>query len=252
MKNVLIAVLLTFYIGKNMYAQSINTEVGLLTGTTSMQSDYGEREHFGSSYANIGFGAGAVVYFSADNKRRRWNDRYNSFQEHLRLRAEVSYMRTKLIHRGAYTQGSGANTILYNAMEGTSSILNYGVQIEYSIFKMSNQSFVDPYLSIGFLANSNSPQLISILGEVDTDPSLIPPVYNDGVFLDKNKSTSLIMGFGTRLRPKSYYNKSIYLVDFRWQKFNSDIVDGLNPTLTANKYNDWLLFFSLGYIFNFN
>jgi len=234
------------------FAQNINSEVAFFTGMTSMQTDYGERGHFGSSYANVGFGFGGAFYLSFNNKMVHWNDRSQSLKEHLRIRLEISYMQTKLIHRGKYTQGTSINTIKYNAMIGTSKILNYGAQFEYTIFPLSSNQYVDPYLSIGYLANSNSPQLKSSLGNIETDPSLIPPVYNDGVFLDKNNSGSLILGFGTRLRPKSYYNNSIYLINFRWQKFNNDVVDGLKPNLAANKYNDWLLFLSVGYIFNFD
>jgi len=249
-KNTLI--LFLFCISLISNAQDLKTELGLITGMTSMQSDYGERSHFGSSYANIGFGSGIVFYVGESDIRKTWNDRANMFQDHMRLRVEVSYMQTKLVHRGVYTLGSSSSTVLYNAMEGTSRVLNYGAQIEYNIFRISNKQYVDPYLSVGFLVNTNMPNLSSSLGDIETNPSLIPNVYNNGVYLDNNNSTSLIMGFGTRLRPKSYFNNSIYLLDFRWQKFNSDMVDGLTPTIEANKYNDWLLFISAGYIFSLN
>lgn len=251
MKKIALVLLCLIY-NIQVKAQNLNSEIGFSVGITSMQTDYGERGHFASSYANVGFGVGAAYYLSFNNNRIKWNDRSKFAQEHLRLRLEVSFMQTKLVHRGKYTQGSGSNIIKYNAMIGTSTIINYGAQLEYNIFILSSKQYFDPYLSIGFLGNSNSPKLTSSLGEINGNNNLIPSVYNNGVFLDKNNSTSLIIGLGTRLRPKNYWNKSIYLIDFRWQKFNSDIVDGLKPNLKANKFNDWLLYLSIGYIFNFN
>ncbi|HIP36390.1 MAG TPA: hypothetical protein EYG85_06015 [Crocinitomix sp.] len=247
-KTLLITLLLSTFCN----AQKLDPEVALFSGITSMQTDYGERKHFGSSYANIGFGVGAAFYLNFSKKSNNWNDRVRYFEEHFRLRLELSYMQTKLVHRGQYTEGNSPDTVLYNAMEGTSTILNYGAQIEYSIFDISKKQFFNPYVSVGFLANSNTPKLESSLGNIQTNTALIPNVYSDGLFLEKNNSTSLILGFGTRLQPKSYYSKSIYLIDFRLQRFNSDIIDGLKPNLSANKYDDWLLFFSVGYIFSFN
>jgi hypothetical protein len=115
---------------------------------------------------------------------------------------------------------------------------------------MSDEKIFDPYISFGFLGNLNTPKLESTLGNITADSNLIPNVYDDGLFLEKNSSTSLILGLGTRIRSKNYTNKSIYLIDFRWQRFNSDNVDGLSPKISANKFNDWLLFFSVGYVFN--
>ena len=251
MKKYILILFLILYSIKNN-AQDLKSEFGLIAGATSMQTDYGERGHFGSSYANMGFGFGGVFYLSFDNIRKRWNDRTTGLKDHIRLRAEISYMKTNLKQRGKYTQGTSSQTVLYNAMRGTSTMLNYGGQLEYTIFGISSKQNFDPYLSIGFLANSNTPQLESELGDINTNPNLIPNVYNDGVFLEKNNSTSLILGVGARMKPKDYNSKSIYLVDFRWQRFNSDIVDGLAPKLSANKFNDWLLFISFGYIFNLN
>lgn len=243
-------VLITLIISSSCYAQSIKTEFGIFAGAVSMQSDYGERGHFGSNYANMGFGIGGALYLGVDNNGGNWNSRISNTQNHFRLRLELSYMKTKLIHRGAYTEGSGVNTVLYNAMVGNSTIINYGGQIEYSIFEISEKRSFDPYISIGYLANSNSPEIESELGDIDDDLSLIPSVYDDGVFLDKNNSGSLVLGLGTRLRSKNTQKKSVYIFELRWQRFNSDIVEGLVPKISGNKFNDSLFFASFGYVFN--
>ncbi len=245
-------VILIFLISLNCIAQDLKSELGIISGLTSMQTDYGERGHFGSSYANIGFGVGGVYYLSFDNIRNRWNDKTTNFKDHIRLRVELSYMQTNLIHRGKYTQGTRPFTKLYNAMKGKAQIINYGLQFEYTVFNISDQRTFNPYLSMGFLGNRNIPKLESTLGDINTNPSLIPSIYNNRTYLNGNNSTAIILGIGARIRPKGYNKKAIYLIDFRWQRFNSDKIEGLTPQINANKYNDWLLFISLGYIFNLN
>lgn len=239
--------IIIYLICTSSYAQDLVSEFGIFTGATSMQTDYGERGHFGSSYANVGFGIGGVYYLSFNNYKIKWSERTTSLKDHVRLRVELSYMKTNLIHRGQYTQGNSNFTKLYNGMRGTSSIFNYGAQFEYTIFNMSDNRSLNPYISIGFLGNLNTPKLESNLGDIEVSPNLIPSVYNGGVFLDKNSTSSIIIGAGTRINPKN--NNASYLIDFRWQRFNSDIVDGLTPRIDANKFNDWLLFISVGYIF---
>jgi len=39
------------------------------------------------------------------------------------------------------------------------------------------------------------------------------------------------------------------MIDLRWQYYFSDRVDGLDHQLDYNKYNDWLVWFNVGYIF---
>ena len=214
-----------------------------------MQTDYGERGHFASSYANIGYAFGGIMYLSVSDKRKYWNQRGNFYYDHFRLRFEISFMKTKLKHRGRYTEGTSENTIKYNAMRGISTILNYGFQIEYSISPISDNQFLEPYVSFGILRNSNKPQLNSTIGNINTDNSLIPTVYTNGVFLNKNTSFSPIISAGIRVNKNE---KSKYLIDFRLQRFNSDIVEGLKPKLDANKFNDWLLCMSFGYILKLN
>lgn len=249
MKNSLFSIII-YLICTSSYAQDLVSEFGIFTGATSMQTDYGERGHFGSSYTNVGFGIGGVYYLSFNNYKIKWNERTTSLKDHVRLRVELSYMKTNLIHRGQYTQGNSNFTKLYNGMRGTSSIFNYGAQFEYTIFNMSDNRSLNPYVSIGFLGNLNTPKLESNLGDIEVSPNLIPSVYNGGVFLDKNSTSSIIIGAGTRINPKN--NNTSYLIDFRWQRFNSDIVDGLTPIIDANKFNDWLLFISVGYAFRIN
>ncbi len=228
-------------------AQDLKSEFGFFTGLVSMQTDYGERGHFGSSYANIGFGVGGVYYMSFDDQRKRWNDKMGL--SHFRIRAELSYIQVNLKHRGKYTYGNSNFTKLYNAMDGKASIFNYGMQLEYALFSFSGDEKFNPYLSLGFLGNRNKSKITSSLGDVALNSNLLPSIYRDGINTEATNSTAIIVGVGTRIKPKNNF-KSTYLIDFRWQRFNSDLIEGLSPKIEANKYNDWLFFVSVGYVFN--
>lgn len=251
MKNIFL-LLMVFLIWTTSNSQDLKYEAGIFIGATSMQTDYGESDHFGSSYGNMGFGIGGVGYLSFDYQRNKWDNRMANIKDHIRLRAEISYMKSNLVHKGKYTQGSNEQTVLYNAMEGTSTILNYGLQIEYTIFNRSDERRFSPYISLGFLGNSNTPKLASSIGNIDSNPNLIPNVYDNGVFLKKNESNAIVLGGGIRIRPKNPDKKSIFLLDFRWQRFNSDIIEGLTPKIKGNRNNDFLIFISFGYVFSLN
>ncbi len=253
MKKLFILNILSLFFINSIYSQKFNFELGFVAGLVSMQTDYGERGDFASSYGNIGYGIAGVYYISASHKKRRWNDRAMLGMDHFRLKAEISYMQTKLIHRGTYTQGTSEQTILYSALIGTSSIINYGLQFEYTVFRINDGKRINPYLSLGVLLNSNSPKLESALGTINnTNSNLIPNVYDNGVFLEKNNSSAITFGFGTRINSKNPYNNSKFLIDFRWQRFNSDIIEGLDPQIGANKDFDFLLFLNIGYVFSLN
>jgi len=61
--------------------------------------------------------------------------------------------------------------------------------------------------------------------------------------------TSEVLNLGTRYKLN---RMSDLVLDVRLQYFNSDWVDGLNPNkelYTENKYNDWLTFIGVGYIY---
>ena len=61
---------------------------------------------------------------------------------------------------------------------------------------------------------------------------------------------SATLGVGTR-RKLSYY--SDILIESRWQYFFSNYVDGLHARQAVeNKYNDWLLWVHVGYIYYLN
>ena len=233
----------------SVYSQNFKHELGLSVGVMSMQTDYGERGHFASSYGNIGFGVGAAYYLSFDEYRVRWNDKTTFLKNHFRLKIGASYMKDNFIHRGKYIESNSVSSLKMAAMRGSTKILNIGGQIEYYIFDFMSDKKLEPYLSGGLYYVFYDPELESELGNWRDDPNLIPSVYQNGsIQLQKDKTQSFSFGAGTR------YNSGdlTMIFDFRWQKFLSDNVDGLNPLLGANKFRDWLLFAQVGVVFKIN
>src|SRR6187549_3739019 len=77
---------------------SVAHEIGGFFGPTVMKSDYGQRNDDSSTYRNTGFGIGLVHYLSFSYKST--NDAY--FNEHFKVRSELSFSQTKLNHFGEW------------------------------------------------------------------------------------------------------------------------------------------------------
>nr|WP_315156562.1 glutamate dehydrogenase [uncultured Flavobacterium sp.] len=236
---------------------SIAHEVGGFFGPSVMKSDYGQRNNDDSSYRNTGFGIGLVHYMNFSY--RSMSDAY--FNEHFKVRSELSYNQTKLNHFGKWVEnGNSIGKQQLRAMQGKSSIMNLGAQLEY--FPLSEiHDFeytigsVSPYLSLGVQYNFYSAKSSSTMGELGTLEATFPKylVPSDGHsygFSSENSSTwSIVSGIGARYKLNSL---SDLMVDLRFQYFDSDWVDGLNPNkeiFTENKYNDWQVWLTFGYIF---
>ncbi len=224
-------------------------EIGIVTGPVSMQTDFGERHHFPSSVLNIGFGVGLVYYISFDPDRIYWNQRGTYLMNHSKLRFELSYMQDQLIQRGRYIEGNSTEAILLKAIHGNSKLLNAGAQYEFSVFSASSERDFRPYFSLGGMYTSYQPQVESSLGDIKTNPSLIPTAYINGIHNDSGSTGSLLLGAGTTYTTSSDLK---FVMDFRWQRFITDDIDGLTPLIPANKYNDWLFYLNFGIIFKMN
>ena len=233
-----------------LFSQNLNHEVSVSIGAVSIQSDYGERGDFASSYGNVGFGVGLNYYISFNEYRHRWNDRSSNLKNHFRLKLGASYMQDNFRHRGSYIESLDATALKMIAMKGSTKIYNLGGQLEYSIFDFMDERTLEPYVSVGLYYVFYDPDLQSDLGDWRDNPSLIPTVYQNGsIHLQKDKTQSFSFGFGTRYHIKKNFNM---LFDFRWQKFLTNNIDGLDPQIGANKFRDWLLFAQVGVVFKLN
>ena len=247
----------------NMNAQDNSShEIGFISGSASFTTDYGERNNFQSNVGgNIGMGIGLIYYLNFTDYRYRWNQRTSYFAEHFRVRAEFSYMSAKLDHFGQYVDESETSYAAdqLRAMHGFTEIYNLGAQLEFHIVDIvdfGSRRIPDlkwsPYLSAGLMIDFYNPSLKSDLGDWKADPSLLYPKWAapGATNMKANVTGSATLGIGTRHKLGEY---SDILIESRWQYFFSNFVDGLNAKNDpANKYNDWLLWVQVGYVYYLN
>ncbi len=254
-----ILVLLLFFPLSNSFAQlQLSHEVGVAFGPVTMQTDYGERHHLPSSTATS-FGIAFTHYLSFYGSNYNWRNGASFFSDHFKLRTEVSfYTNTNLEHKGRFAEQPGPFGDKIRAMKGSTKIFNIGTQLEYYFNNLEDYGLLfnsadkfAPYVSLGVQYNSFDPQLTSDLGDYISDPTVLPaPWQQNAVFVEKDNTFSLTFSAGTRYKMENFD----LFVDARWQYFLSDKVDGLDAPsdLSGSKFNDTLIFFSVGAIFDLN
>lgn len=254
----LVALLILLGITTNSSAQLLTAkDVGFISGLVAFQSDYGERHDFDTNKGNTGFGVGIVHYINFSSR----SDYGAFFNDHVKVRSELSYYTTKLNHFGRWVEG-GNNTLgkqQLRAMSGSSDVVNFGVQTEFYLLNIHDfENYVGsfaPYVSVGAFYSYYNAKATSSLGEMGT-PEVTFPKYlipSDGRpngFSNENRGVLSVTGsLGVRYK----LNKiSDLQFDTRFQYFNSDWVDGLNPNkdlFKENKSNDWNVWFNFGYIY---
>lgn len=230
-------------------------EVGVIVGPVFFQSDYGERHDFNTNAGNTGFGIGLIHYlnfsYKADCNCYRPETYFN---DHFKLRSELSYNKTELRHYGEWVDGDRKK--LFNrqlrAMRGSTAVTNIGMQLEY--FPLSIRDFsatigkLAPFVSLGGQFSFYDPKAYSTLGKLDT-PATTPVKYYNATQNEGGSVWSVVASVGTRYK---LTKMSDLMVDFRMQYYFSNWVDGLNPNpkiYPENKANDWLVWANFGYIY---
>ncbi|TYA60210.1 THC0290_0291 family protein [Formosa maritima] len=241
-------------------------EVGVIVGPVQFRSDYGVRHDEGTNYGNSGFGIGLIHYinfaYRADCNCYS-TDTY--FNDHFKLRSEISYNKTKLDHHGQWAQGTSVNAAKLRAHTGEANNFDIGMQLEY--FPLSIRSFqafsyrFAPFISLGIHYTAYNPDSSSTLGDVLNENNIYSYWYEDDAFLpnvplgeqreypinlDGGSTWSLVTSVGVRYKLTPL---SDLMLDMRWQYYGSDWIDGFNHQLESNKYNDWLLWLNFGYIY---
>ncbi|SDX98613.1 hypothetical protein SAMN05444411_11356 [Lutibacter oricola] len=243
-------------------AQDYNShEIGIISGAASFTTDYGQRDHFTSNVGgNVGSGIGLIYYLNFTDYRYRWNQRTSYFAEHFRLRGELSYMSAKLDHFGKYVHESQTSLEAdkLRAMHGSTYLINLGAQLEFHIVDIVDfgSRRMDlkwsPYLSAGFMVDFYNPALRSDMGDWESDINLIYEKWRGPgeINIDPSITGSATLGIGTRRKLGDY---SDILIESRWQYFFSNNIDGLNSkNEPSNKYNDWLVWLHVGYVYYLN
>ena len=230
-------------------------EVGVIAGPVAFQSDYGERRNYDTNFGNTGYGIGLIHYLNFSYKADcNCYTPETYFNDHFKLRSELSYNKTNLRHYGEYVEGDKKKDFnrQLRAMRGSTAVTNIGMQLEY--FPLSIRDFTStvgslaPFISLGGQFSFYDPEAYSTLGRLDT-PATTPVKYFGATQNSSGTVWSVVGSVGTRYKLAPL---SDLMVDFRLQYYFSNWVDGLNPNPSRypeNKANDWLVWFNVGYIY---
>lgn len=253
-KYIIITCLLVFgFTSKSLAQFGFSHEVGVIVGPTAFQSDYGERHDVKTNLGNTGFGIGLIHYLNFSYKADC--DCYTPetyFNDHFKLRSELSYSKTKLDFFGKWTEGDGNLATKLKGMHGETSITDIGMQLEY--FPLSIRDFSatlgawGPFMSLGAHFSFYDPKAYSDFGALDT-PLTTPVKYIGATQNEGGTVWSVVGSVGTRYKLTTL---SDLMIDLRWQYYFSDWVDGLRPDPDLhkeNKANDWNVWLNFGYIY---
>tara|TARA_R110002049_G_scaffold117865_2_gene271752 strand:- start:646 stop:1449 length:804 start_codon:yes stop_codon:yes gene_type:complete len=239
-------------------------EIGVIAGPVQFRSDFGNRNDSETNFKNSGLGIGIVHYlnfaYRADCNCYT-TDTY--FNDHFKLRNEISFNTTNLEHLGKWVDSS-KTSIEANQLRGhtgQANNLDIGTQLEFFPFSIrSFQSFgysFAPFVSLGVHYTSFTPKVATNYDNPDplafgdvTDPSNFYSAWAPGsVDASPGSTWSIVTSIGVRYK----LNKlSDLMLDLRGQYYFSDWVDGLNHQLDYNKNNDWLVWLNVGYIYYLN
>ncbi|MBE0390636.1 glutamate dehydrogenase [Flavobacterium sp. PL002] len=240
--------------------QGIAHEIGVIAGPVELRSDYGQRNNIGNNFSNSGFGIGIVHFLNFSYNQRTFSeDTY--FKEHFKVRSEISYSKSNLEHQGIYVEKEPNSLAAQQlkGMYGTTQLINFGMQLEYNFidihdFEKVTGSF-GPFISFGGQISGYKTEVNSTLGTLGTVAATFPKYLTPsagriyGFSSEKGTALSLVSSLGTRYKLTPMAD---LMIDMRFQYFNTDWIDGLNPNrkiYTENKTNDWLLWLNVGYIY---
>lgn len=229
-------------------------ELGAIAGPVAFQSDYGVRGDAETNFGNTGIGIGLIHYLNfAYRADCNCYATPTYFNDHFKLRTELSFNKTTLEHFGKWADKDNTFGQQLRAMKGSTAVTNLGMQLEY--FPLSIREFsatpgkLAPFASLGFQFSHYNPKYSSSLGEgLGQNPEVTPTKYLNA-FYDSGTTWSIVTSVGTRYKLTVM---SDLILDLRWQYYFSNNVDGLSPdpkVYTENKANDWLIWLNFGYIY---
>ncbi len=238
-------------------AQHLTHDVGFFVGTATIQTDYGQRDNFLSSYGNSALSFSLAHYLHFFNVDTRWNSE-DDFANHVMIKSELNFMtKANFRHHGKYTLGNSDLARQLRAMKGTISSFNIGVQAEYYLKDLREFMFPysetkwNPYLSLGLKYSSYKNTLTSDLGDWRSDITVLPLKYRDPshTAVGSGSTFALTVGGGTRYKLSEKFDLA---ANFNWQYFFSDAVDGLQADVLENKNKEWLIHLQVGIIYHLN
>lgn len=230
-------------------------EIGAIAGPVAFQSDYGVRHDFETNSGNTGYGIGIIHYLNFSYKADcSCFQPETYFNDHFKLRSELSYNKTQLQHYGRWVDEKKTSVMAnqLRAMRGSTAVTNIGMQMEY--FPLSIRDFTArvgsyaPFVSLGGQLCFYSPEAYSTLGPLNS-PNTTPIKYFNGTTNNGGTVWSVVSSVGTRYKLAPL---SDLMIDLRLQYYFSNWVDGLNPNPEIhkeNRANDWLVWLNFGYIY---
>ena len=265
-KQLTLAVLILL-ITSNAFSQlGFSHEIGVIAGPTAFKSDFGERFDLETNSGNSGIGIGLVHYinfaYQADCNCYTTD---NYFNDHFKLRTEISWNKTKLDHLGEFVDATqtSVDADRLRTHSGEANNFDIGMQLEY--YPLSIRSFqafgykFAPFVSLGAHYVSYNPKVsTSFLGEGDPGNILnlsnfYNPWYandpaNHSIPIDVTggNTWSVVSSIGVRYKLTVV---SDLMLDLRGQYYFNDWIDGLNHDLEYNKFVDWLVWLNFGYIY---
>ncbi|MEM9679062.1 MAG: glutamate dehydrogenase [Bacteroidota bacterium] len=241
---------------QSSYSQfGFSHEIGVIVGPVAFQSDYGVRRDFETNSGNTGIGIGIIHYINFSYRADcncYTTDTY--FNDHFKLRSEVSWNKTNLDHFGKWVDDSrqSVEAEQLRAHSGSAQNFDVGMQLEY--FPKSIRAFAAgvysfaPFISLGAHYTWYSPEVSTTFGDGNiNNPNNFYSFWAPGSVNPENGSTWSIVGsVGTRYKLTIL---SDLMIDLRWQYYFTDFVDGLDHQLDSNKANDYLVWLNVGYIY---
>ncbi|WP_353088485.1 glutamate dehydrogenase [Flavobacterium sp.] len=232
-------------------------EIGGIFGPVAFQSDYGERNDFSTNAGNTGFGIGLIHYLNFSYRAEcNCYTPETYFNDHFKLRSELSYNKTNLQHFGQWVDArrNSLTAQQLRAMRGSTAVTNIGMQLEFYPFSIRDFTATTgswaPFLGFGAQFSFFKPTAYSELGPGLGDlPTVTPIKYLEAFDTRGGTTWSLVSSIGTRYKLTEL---SDLMLELRWQYYFSNWVDGLSPDpriYTENRANDWNLILNFGYIY---
>ena len=229
---------------------SFSNEVGVIAGPAGFFTDYGERWNVKNNLDNGGFGVGLVHYMNFAFKPE-CSCRPTSlwFTKYFRIRNEIDYLRSNLDHYGPVAEKNSLGGQQLRAMHGETQVIEAGTSLEYhflGIKKARDFGYLfAPYISLGVHFVHYRPTAYSDLGPLDS-PKVLFDTFEDGLFLEPGNTFAILGSAGLRYRLSRFSDLQL---EARATYYDTDKLEGLDVQGPQNKFNDFVLWFNVGYIY---
>lgn len=265
LKTKQLALIILILLGTNKAFSQLgfSHEIGIITGPVALKSDFGIRNNYDTNKGNMGFGIGLVHYinfsYQADCNCYTTD---NYFNDHFKLRSEISWNRTELEHIGTFVEPSRTSDNAQRLRDHTAQANNLDIGMQLEFYPLSLRDFqaygniFAPFVSLGIHYVNYNPKVATTyqgegdVGNVNNMQNFYTPWSDNGlpepVDATGGSTWSIVSSIGVRYKLNIV---SDLMLDLRGQYFGNDWIDGLNHRTKDNKHNDWAVWLNVGYIY---